>query len=314
MTSSTLLDISCGNAAPNADHELEFGNSSGPMTKINVYHLVTFDTVGVGKGALLTPTWTNGKLTQVQLGNGGSKKYTQQYTRAQLIGPDLATCTTVPTLTPTVSNVSSASFQNLPTINYGYVTGASIVNAGNCTSTARIYILLQDGVPATYGMKFSRLTASQVWNLEATGVTNFGEAWLQGSDNNTIYGEHPYTNQTIQIAEYAQGNSHVNTLFDSAGSYGAAIYGATGSFQDAVFVWDGTTYGGSSGYYFGTSNYTNWTVKNSQCTNSTANSISITTNTGPVANSGSAPAGVRLVDLEACDGTLSINWPTVAAF
>ncbi len=314
MSASTFFDISCGNAAPGADHEMEVGNhdanSAGLMHNINFFNMKTFDSVGVGKGAVLTPVWNNGSLTGVTVSNPGTKKYTQQYVRGQIVGPDLSTCASVPTLTPTVSNLSSANFANLPVVNYGLVTGAQITNPGNCSSTARLYILIQDGVPATYGMKFSYLTSSHAWNLEATGSTIYGEAWMAGSAYNTIMGEHPYTNQTVQIAEYGSADKHYGAFFDSPGLYGAAIYGPSGAFTNSVFSWDSTSYNAASGYYLGAATYSGWTVQNSQCTNSTSNFVSITTAQGPIAGSGSTPAGLTLRDIEDCDGSVALDWET----
>jgi hypothetical protein len=320
MSGATFFDIACGDAAPGADHELEFGNldpgSAGLMYNINVFNLRTFDTVGVGKAAIITPVWANGKLTSATVVSGGTKFYTQQYTRAQVVGPDLSTCTTIPTLAPTVSNQSSTTFSNLPTVGYGYVTGATITNAGSCTSTTHLYVLIQDGVTVTYGMKFSNLTSSHLWDLESTGSNMYGEAWLAGSGNNTIIGEHPFTNQTIQIAEYADGNQHTNTFFDSPGEYGALISSHSGSFINPMFSWDSTSYLAASGYYFSTNPpaYQNWIIQNSQCTNSTANFISITTAAGPISGSGTAPSGVNLSDIETCDATLSLNWATQVTY
>ena len=314
MSGATFFDLACGDASPGADHELELGNrdanSVGLMYNINLYNIKTYDTVGVGKGAQLAPVWSNGQLTGIVLVNAGTKKYTQQYTRALLIGPDLATCTTIPTLVPTVSDLSTTTYTNLPTVHYGYITGASITNPGQCSATARIYVLIQDGIPVSFGMKFSYVTSSHAWNLEPTGSTTYGEGWMAGSGNNVIMGEHPYTNQTVQIVEYAMADRHVNAFFDSPGAYGAAIFGQAGSFTNSVFSWDGASYVGSSGYYFGVSSYTKWAIQNSQCTNSTSEFNSVSTAQGPLAGSGPSPAGVTLSDIEACDGTTLLDWET----
>lgn len=312
MSGATFVDISCGNAAPGADHELELGNqdanSAGLMYNINLYNLKTFDFVGVGKGAVLIPTWNGGNLTGVTVSNPGTKKYSQQYTRVQIVGPDSSTCSVMPTMTPIVSNAASATFSNLPVVTYGLITGVTITNAGSCSSTSRLYILIQDGLPVTFGMKFSNVTYSHAWNLEATGSTTYGEGWMAASAYNTVLGEHPYTNQTVQIAEYALGDKHIGAFFDSPGLYGATIYGQSGSFIDSIFAWDGTSYTAGSGYYFGSSTYSAWTVLNSQCTNSTSNFHSITTAQGVVAGSASAPNGIGLKDIENCDGTQAVDW------
>lgn len=318
MSLTTFLDVACGNAAIGADHEAEFGNrdanSVGWMDNIYIYNLKTFDTIGGGKGAVLTPKWAGGSLAAVVLTNAGTKRYTQQLTHAQLIGPDVATCSSLPALTPTVSNLAPVRYQNVGTVNYGFVTGARVTAAGKCGSTARIYILVQDGAPVTYGMKFSNMADSHVWNLEPTGSSTYGEAWLFGTNNNLIYGEHPYTNQTIQIAEYGNGNRHIGAFFDSPGQYGAAIYGQNGTFQHSIFSWDGTSYLGSSGYFFNNDPrvYHDWTVENSQCTNSTSGFLSIMTLQGSVPGTAVLPAAIKLRDIERCDGTNVLDWPATA--
>jgi hypothetical protein len=171
----------------------------------------------------------------VIVSNGGTKMYTQQYARVQVVGPDLPSCTIVPTVVPRVSNLSSVTFSPLPTTSYGYITGATVINMGSCSRTSRLYLLIQDGVPVMYGMKFSNMVMSRVWNLESTASSYYGEAWLRSSSLNSITGEHPYTNQTIQILEYAASNKHYNAVFDGPGEYGAAIYGKSGSFSNSVF-------------------------------------------------------------------------------
>jgi hypothetical protein len=316
MSSSTFFDLACGNAAPGADHEIEFGNSDpnniGRVYGASIYNLKSFDIVGVGKGANLAPVWSGGTLSGVTVVNGGTKKYTQQYISATVVGPDLSTCTSVPTLVPIVSSVVTSNFSNLPPITSGYVTGAMITNPGSCSSTAKLYILIQDGVNARYGMKFTNMASSHVWNLEPTGASTYGEAWLSASANNTIIGEHPYTNQTIQIAEYANSNKHTNAFFDSPGEFGAAIYSQYGSFINSIFSWDSASYTGSAGYYLGAApgSYQNWAIKNSQCSNSSANFITITTTQGALPSTDPPPSGVTFNDLERCDGTHAVDWPT----
>jgi hypothetical protein len=316
MSSSTFLDLSCGNAAPGADHEVEFGNSDanniGRVYAAAIYNLKAYDGTGVGKGANLTPVWSGGALTGVTVVSGGTKMYTKQYIRATVVGPDLSSCTTVPTLSPNVSSAATGQFSNIPTVTYGYVTGATIANPGNCASTARLYILIQDGVTSTYGMKFTNISSSHAWNLEATGSNPYGEAWLPASSSNTIMGEHPYTNQTVQIAEYGNSNKHINAFFDSPGEFGAAIYGPAGSFVNSVFSWDSSTYVASSGYYLGAASgiYKKWALQNSQCTSSSANFITVTTPQGALPAGNPPPAGVTFNDLERCDGTNLVDWPT----
>jgi hypothetical protein len=314
LANSTLLDVACGNAVPGADHELEVGNldanSMGEVRNISIMNLKAFDNVGGGKGAILTPQWSAGRLAAVVLGSGGAKMYSQQYTRAQLVGPGLSSCSIVPTLTPVMSSLGAVNYPSLPTVHYGYVTGATITNPGNCSNTGQLYILIQDGVPVLYGMKFSYMVMSHVWNLESTASSYYGEAWLRDSVKNLIIGEHTYTNQTIQIREYGALNNHVNAYFDGPGEYGAVIDGKTGSFSNSIFSWDSATYPLAVGYYLGVGFYQAWTISNSQCTNSTVNFTSIETAQGPLLAPASAPSGVSLKDIERCDGSNSVDWPT----
>jgi hypothetical protein len=317
MLSSTILDVSCGNAVPGADHEIEFGNldanSIGRVHSLSIMNLKAFDNVGSGKGAILTPEWSAGRLAGVTISSGGSKMYTQEYVRAQIVGPGLSSCTSVPTLTPIVSSLDSVTFTPLPTTHYGYVTGAIITSQGSCSKTADLHILIQDGVHVMYGMKFTNMIMSRAWNLESTASSYYGEGWLRSSVSNSITGEHPFTNQTIQILEYGSSNSHFNAFFDGPGEYGAAIYGKSGSFSNSIFVWDSTTYLGSSGYHLGAAPdvYQKWSITNSQCTNSSANFVSITTAQGPLQATAPAPLGVSLHDIEDCDGSNSVDWPTI---
>ncbi len=316
MSSSTFFDLSCGNAAPGSDHELEFGNAdpnnAGQIYGASLYNLKTFDSVGSGRGAVLTPVWSGTSLTGVTVVNAGTKKYTRQYVRASIVGPDLASCKTVPTLSINVSSDASGQYSNIPTVTYGTVAGATITNAGSCSSTAGLKILIQDGITPTFGMKFTNVRRSNAWNLEATGSNTYGEGWMPASSKNTIIGEHPYTNQTVQIAEYATTDLHINAFFDSPGQYGAAVYGPYGNFVNSVFAWDANTYTASAGYYLGAAagKYQGWTLSNSQCTNSTTSFVTVTTPQGPLAAGNAAPSGVTLNDLERCDGSVAIDWPT----
>jgi hypothetical protein len=161
-------------------------------------------------------------------------------------------------------------------------------------------------------MKFTNISSSHAWNLEATGSNPYGEAWLPASSSNTIMGEHPYTNQTVQIAEYGNSNKHINAFFDSPGEFGAAIYGPAGSFVNSVFSWDSSTYVASSGYYLGAASgiYKKWALQNSQCTSSSTNFITVTTPQGALPAGNPPPAGVTFNDLERCDGTNLVDWPT----
>lgn len=314
MLSGTILDVSCGNAAPGADHELEFGSldGMGQVHGLSIMNLKAFDNVGSGKGAILTPIWTGGKLTGLTVSSGGTKMYTQQYIRARVVGLGLSSCTSVPTLAVSVSTLASVTFTPLPTTLYGYVTGATVTNPGNCSETSKLHIMIQDGVPGLYGMKFTNLSDSRIWNLESTASSYYGEGWLRSSGKNTIIGEHTFTNQTIQILEYGALNRHFNAFFDGPGQYGAAIYGKSGSFNNSVFSWDSGAYLASAGYLLGSAPgvYQKWIITNSQCTNSTTNFMSITTAEGALLASDPAPLGVTLNDIENCDGTNSVDWPT----
>jgi hypothetical protein len=310
ISNSTILDVACGNAVPGADHEVEFGNPSGQVDNISIFNLKAFDNVGGGRGAVLTPQWSAGGLAGAVLGSGATTGYTQQYTRARLVGPGLSSCTTVTALAPIVSSLATVTYPSLPTVVYGFVTGATVIKAGSCSKTAQIYILIQDGVPVMYGMKFTNMVMSRVWNLESTASSYYGEAWLRSSVRNAIVGEHTYTNQTIQVLEYGALNSHFNAFFDSPGEYGAVIYGESGSFSNSIFSWDSTTYLAASGYYLGSATYQKWAITNSQCTNSSANFVSMTTPPGPLLATDPPPSGVTFKDIENCNGTNVVDWPT----
>jgi hypothetical protein len=317
MEDSMVLDVACGNAVPGADHEMEFGavvaGNAGQDAGLNLYNLKAFDTVGTGKGALITPVWNGTALTSGTLVSGGTKAYTQQYARVQIIGANVSTCSSLPTATVQVASTATTSFSNLPTTNYGEITGITVTNAGVCASTDQLYLLVQDGVPVTYGMKFTNLNMSHAWNLETTAAAAYAEAWMPASQNNTIFGEHAYTNQTIQIGEYGNANKHTSAFFDGAGEYGAEIRGRSGRFVDSIFSWDGSSYLGSSGYLVdgAAGSYAGWTVGNSQCTDSIGDFVSVMTGQGVLQPGAAPPAGVSLADIEACDGSLVVNWPTL---
>lgn len=114
ISNSTFFDVSCGDAQPGADHELEFGNAKAPVlgqdSNLTLYNIKAFDGVGAGKGALLTPQWNKGALVGVVVGNKGTKAYTSNYSRARIIGPGLMTCASVPVLTPTIANTTQYNF------------------------------------------------------------------------------------------------------------------------------------------------------------------------------------------------------------
>jgi hypothetical protein len=304
MSLSTFIDVACGNAVAGADHELEFGNrdpnSVGWMDNIYIYGLKTFDSVVGGKGAVLMPVWTGNALTSVKVSNRGTQKYTVNFTRAQIVGPDLYSCSSIPTLVP----ILDAGL---------LISGARITSSGNCTSTAHLYVLIQDGTPVTYGMKFSNMADSHVWNLQPSSTTTYGEGWLLGSNNNLIYNEHPSSNQLVQITDNANGNKHINPVFNSPGEYGAAIYSQNGTFQNAVFRWDSNSYVGASGYYLGNDPrvYQDWAVQNSTCGSVTANFVPITNDRGPITGGNPLPPGVKPQNIQTCDGTNAIQWAII---
>jgi hypothetical protein len=301
MSLTTFLDVACGNAATMADHELEFGNRDpnnfGWMDNIYVYDLKTFDSVTVGSGAVLTPLWASGALSALSVSSRGTNPYSQ-YVRAVLTGPDLSTCSNVPTLTVTLNPNS-------------FVNGATITNAGNCESTAHIYVLIQDGTPVTYGMKFTNMADSHLWDLEASNSATYGEAWLDGSANNSIYNEHPGSNQWIQITDNANGNRHISPVFTNPAGYAAGIYSQNGTFQNALMTWDNSSYVAASGYFVGNDPrvFQDWVIQNSRCgATSSSNFVPVTTRSGPLSSSNALPAGVKLQNIQVCDGTNIVDW------
>jgi hypothetical protein len=302
MSITTFLDVACGNAVAGADHELEFGNrdpnSVGWMDNIYIYDLKTFDSVIGGSGAVLTPVWASGALRAVIVSNGGTTPYNAQYARAQLTGADISTCSDLPTLTLTLNSRS-------------YIDGATITNGGACQSTAHLYILVQDGTPVTYGMKFSNMADSHVWGLQAANSSTYGEGWLNGSADNSIYNEQPDANQLIQITDNANGNRHINPLFINPGGYAAAIYSQNGTFQNALLAWDGNSYIASSGYFIGNDPrvFHDWMIQNSYCGSiSSDNFIPTTTRDGVLSADNPLPPGVKPQNIEACDGTKTVHW------
>jgi hypothetical protein len=302
MQLTTVMDVKCGNAVAGADHELEFGNLDandvGWMDNIYIYDLMTFDSVPEGEGAILTPVWGGGTLRAATVSNGGTSPYSR-YVRARLVGPDISTCSIVPTLTPTLNAKS-------------FVNGATITNTGSCQSTTHIYVLLQDGTPVTYGMKFTNMADSHVWGLRATGSTTYGEAWLGGSPDNSIYGEQPGSNQMIEITDNANGNRHINPTFINPGEYAAAIYSQNGTFQGPLLVWDNdSSYVAASGYYIGNDPrvFQDWVIQNSRCFNSTtSNFIPLTTRAGTLSADNTVPPGVKPQNIESCDGSNTTYW------
>jgi hypothetical protein len=302
MSVTTFLDVACGNAVANGDHELEFGNrdanSVGWMDNIYIYDLKTFDSVPGGSGAVLAPVWKLGSLNAVMVDSGGTTPYTSQYARAEVTGADIATCSSVPTLTLTLNSAS-------------YINGAIITNAGSCRSTTRIYILVQDGTPVTYGMKFTNMADSHVWGLQATNPATYGEGWLTGSANNSIYYEQPDSNQLIQITDNANGNRHTNPIFINPGGYSAGIYSQNGTFQNVVVTWTDSSFVAASGYFVGNDPrvFHDWMIRDSHCdTVSSINFIPITTRAGALSAENPLPPGVKPQNIEACDGTNTVHW------
>lgn len=301
MSLTTFLDVACGNAIVGADHELEFGNrdpnSVGWLDNMYIYDLRTFDSVVGGRGAVLVPVWASGTLAAVAISSGGTSAYTQ-YARAQLVGADVTTCSIVPTIKLMLNSGS-------------YIDGVTITNAGACRETKRIYILVQDGTPSNYGMKFSNIADSHVWSLQATNSSTYGEGWLTGSANNSIYGEQPDGNQFIQITDNANGNRHINPLFINPGGYAAAIYSQNGTFQNALLAWDSNSYIAASGYFIGNDPtvFHDWIIRDSYCgSTSSADFIPITTRAGTVSANSPLPPGVRPQNVQTCDGSEVVYW------
>ena len=302
MFLTTFMDVACGNALANADHEVEFGNvdanNFGWMDNIYIYDLVTFDSVTPGAGAILSPLWASGALSAVTVSSGGTSPYTSLYARAQLTGADISTCSNMPTITLTLTSG-------------GYINGAVVTNPGTCGSTARIYILVQDGTPATYGMKFTNMADSHVWGLQANNSATYGEAWFTGSSDNSIYNENPSSNQFIQISDNGNGNKHINPRFANAGGYAAAIYSQNGTFQNVLMTWNSGAYIAASGYFIGNDPrvFQDWMIQNSQCGSISSNNfVPLTTRSGLLSANNPLPPGVKPQNIESCDGTHSVHW------
>ena len=302
MFLTTFIDVACGNALANADHELEFGdvtaNNVGWMDNIYIYDLETFDSVTPGAGAVLTPVWASGTLSKVTVSSGGTSPYTSLYARAQLTGADISTCSTVPAMTLTLTSS-------------GYISGAIVTNPGSCGRTALIYILVQDGTPVTYGMKFSNMADSHAWGLQAANSATYGEAWFTGSSDNSIYNEHPSSNQLIQISDTGNGNKHIRPVFANPGGYAAGIYSQNGTIQNALISWNNSTYVAAAGYFIGNDPrvFQDWMIQNSQCaTVSSSNFVPLTTRSGLLSANNPLPAGVKPQNIESCDGTNSMHW------
>lgn len=318
---TTYIDVTCANAV-GPDHEWEFGstaaNNTGWMDNIYGYNLRVLDNVGGGKGAIIGLTWTGNVLTGGTIVSGGQKNYTQQYIKATLIGPGLASCTTVPTLTIQVSNVSTVTFPNLPTTSYGVPNGVTITNGGNCTDTADLHVLVQDEYTTgvTSGFKFTNMADSVMYDVEALGTYTNGELITDITSNNSWVGEHPFTNDTYEIVDQGSANKHINTEFDSPGYYAAVLDGQEGSFVNPSISWDGNAYLGSSGYWArhattDINQITGWTIVNSMCTEgSDANTnpyfnIVTTANGLPISPTNLMPTGLTLNNVQICDGSLN---------
>jgi hypothetical protein len=303
MNLTTFVDVACGDAAAGADHELEFGNQDannfGWMDNIYIYDLKTFDSVTGGSGAVLTPVWNSGALSSVAVSSGGTSPYTSQFARAQMTGADISTCSSIPTLKLTLNSSS-------------FISGAVITSAGNCESTAHIYILVQDGTPAVYGMKFTNMADSHIWGLHASSSATYGEGWLGDSGDNSIYNETPVSNQLIQITDTGNGNRHISPVFTNPGGYAAGIYSQNGTFQNALLTWTNSSYVAASGYFVGNDPrvFQDWAIQNSRCgTTSSSNFLALTTRSGILSANNPLPPGVKPQNIEACDGTHVVDWP-----
>jgi hypothetical protein len=196
----------------------------------------------------------------------------------------------------------------------GFITGAVITNPGSCQSTQHLYILLQDGTPVTYGMKFTNLADSELWGLRSTNATTYGEGWLSGSNNNSIYSEQPGANQLIQITDNANGNRHISPNFSNAGGYAVAIYSQNGTFQTALLNWTNKSYVAASGYFLGNDPrvFQDWMIQNSACGSAaSSNFLPITTRSGVLSSNNPLPAGVKPQNIQACDGTNTLHWAVV---
>lgn len=318
---TTFIDVTCANAQ-GTDHEWEFGstaaNNTGWMDNIYGYNIRVLDNVGGGKGAIVGLTWTGTTLTAGTITNPGTKNYTQSYIKGTLIGPGLASCTTVPTLTIQVSDVSSTTFPNLPPTIYGVPNGVTITNGGNCTNTSQLYVLVQDEYTTgvTSGFKFTNMADSAMYDVEALGTYTNGEFISNITSNNGWINEHPFTNDTYEIVDQGSANKHVNTEFDSPGYYAAVLDGQEGSFVNPSISWDGNAYLGSSGYWarHATTDIhqiTGWTIVNSMCTEgSDANTnpyfnIVTAANGLPISPTNLMPTGLTLNNVQICDGSLN---------
>jgi len=313
-----FTDVACGDAA-GGDHQWEFGarapggGNPGWVDNLHAEGISTFDHVGGGKGASLAPVWSNGTLTSVTVTNPGTKKYNATYARARLIGSGVFSCKKIPTLKPTVSTVDAHPanyFPNLPAFNYGWVTGATISEPGQCKDTAHIYVLIQDGVPNTYGFKFTNLADSVLSDVEATGAPEYGEYFSNISSANSISGEHPYTNATFQIADAGGGNTHLGAYCDSPGWFCAVLDGPKGQFLGTKIAWDGI-YPGSSGYYFRGADGVKpdgWFITDSICN---AGSFAekqpwfalYTNRNGAISAANPKEDGVKFTNANVCDGS-----------
>jgi len=305
MSLTTVMDVACGNAVAGSDHELEFGNrdanSTGWMDNIYIYSLKTFDSVQAGSGAALAPVWFLGSMNAVTLANPGTLPYTSQYVRAQVYGPDTATCSRLPTLVPTLDSDH-------------HVSGAVITDRGSCASTNHIYILVQDGTPITYSMKFTNMADSHAWTLAATNAATYGVGWLDGSNNNSIYNELAGGNQVIAITDNGNGNRHVNPVISDPLGYAVGIYSQNGTFANVALTWTASNgFLAASGYYLGNDHrvYHDWAIDGSKCIgNASADFVPIVTENGLFSAAHPLPAGVKPQNIEDCDGTGSMAWAT----
>jgi hypothetical protein len=152
---------------------------------------------------------------------------------------------------------------------------------------------------------------SHVWGLQAANSATYGESWLTGSANNSIYNEQPNANQLIQITDNANGNRHIGPVFINPGGYAAGIYSQNGTFQNALLTWDNGSYVASSGYFVGNDPrvFQDWMIQNSYCGSVVSSTfVPLTTRAGTLSDSNPLPPGVKPRNIEACDGTNTVDW------
>jgi hypothetical protein len=194
------------------------------------------------------------------------------------------------------------------------ISGAMVNSAGSCASTTHLYIVVQDGTPVTYGMKFSNMADSHAWQLQALGETTYGIAWMMGSNNNSIANEAPNSGELYGMYDNANGNRHLTPVFKNPAGYAAVIWSQNGTVQSPLLTWGNSTYQAASGYLLGNDRhvYHDWVINDSTCgSTSSANFLPIVTQRGVLSSSNGVPAGARPQNIEACDGTDAIHWQVI---